>query len=381
MIPQLINYLSKHIWFNILVYLVLVAFIIVLASLLSNFCVLLKQKLHLSDGVIAGIIMSIITSLPELITCIAAVISNKKGSIGVGDIIGSNIFDITILSFFLLLFVYFFWKQKVNNVNITTLVFCFVDCIIVFLGMLSDHYLPWLSWNGFNFWSLILFGSYILWFYFVFKNQKIEKQDILQDFVKHENKYFKKFNAFWLVLIIIGLSLVLSIVSVLICDASVCLIFNHWKINETFGGALLLGVSTSLPEVICCIDLAYKKEYNMLISTMIGSCCFNFFILTFGNIAYMFIWNGENSMYEFNKYSIIQILALACIIALAYIYCRFNALKKHCKRNNVIGINAFLLLIIIFVFISYLFLNLVYSSELFLFENNTFWTKLFGFLL
>jgi hypothetical protein len=30
----------------------------------------------------------------------------------------------------------------------------------------------------------------------VLKNQKIEKQDILQDFVKHENKYFKKFNAF-----------------------------------------------------------------------------------------------------------------------------------------------------------------------------------------
>ena len=41
---------------------------------LSYFCVIKKQKLHLTDGVIAGIIMSIITSLPELVICITTII-------------------------------------------------------------------------------------------------------------------------------------------------------------------------------------------------------------------------------------------------------------------------------------------------------------------
>ncbi|MCQ3907919.1 MAG: hypothetical protein MJ219_04365 [Mycoplasmoidaceae bacterium] len=62
----------------------------------------MKEKAHLSDGVVAGILLGVITSLPELVTCIASVIVHGTGSIGFGDIIGSNIFDIFILSICLL---------------------------------------------------------------------------------------------------------------------------------------------------------------------------------------------------------------------------------------------------------------------------------------
>ena len=358
MIPQFVNYLNKYLWLNILIYFLLIILIIVIASLLSNFCVILKQKIYLSDGIIASIILSIITSLPELITCITTIMINKKGSTGVGDIVGSNIFDLTILCFFLLVYVCFFIKQKINNINIVTLTFCFVSAIIMFFGMLTDKYLPYLSWHGFNFWSLILFISYIWCFYFVFKDQKTKKHDILQNFIKQKNKYFNNLKPLWIILIIIMLSLVLSLISVLISDASTILIFNHWQINETFGGALLLGVSTSLPEVICCIDLAHKKEYNMLVSTMVGSCCFNFFILGLGNIVLSFVSNGKELMYEFDKHSIIQTIVLVAIIIVLALYFYFNKHKNINKKNRIIFTNTFLLSLVIIAFIIYLFLNL-----------------------
>lgn len=360
MIPQFVNYLNRYLWLNISIYLVLIVLIFVVTTSLSNFCVILKQKLHLTDGVIAGIIMSIITSLPELVTCITTIIINKKGSIGVGDVIGSNIFDFTTLSIFLLIGVYFFSKQKINKINTVTLAFCFASCIIVWLGMITDKYFSWLTWHGFNFWSLVLFVAYIFCFYLIFKDQKDNRQVDAQKLIKKKNNYFNNLKAFWLILIIITLSLVLLLISILISDASISLIFNHWQINETFGGALLLGVSTSLPEIICCISFAQKKEYNMLISTMVGSCCFNFFILSLSNIVLSFIWEVGNLMYAFDKYSIIQILVLTIIICLFGLYFYFNRHKNINNKNRIIGVNIFLLILIILVFITYIFVNLTF---------------------
>ena len=120
----------------------------------------------------------------------------------------------------------------------------------------------------------------------------------------------------------------------------------------------MLGVSTSLPEVICCIDLAHKKEYNMLISTMVGSCCFNFFILGLGNIVLSFVSNGQGLMYEFDKYSIIQIIILVVIIIVLALYFYFNKHKNINKKNKIIYTNIFFLSLVVITFIIYLFLNL-----------------------
>ncbi|MCQ2748250.1 MAG: hypothetical protein MJ223_03340 [Mycoplasmoidaceae bacterium] len=67
--------------------------------------------------------------------------------------------------------------------------------------------------------------------------------------------------------------------------------------KESFGGALFLGVATSLPEVVCCINLCIHKEYTMVIDTIVGSTIFNLFVLVIANIALACI-PGSNPIYS-----------------------------------------------------------------------------------
>ncbi|MCQ2748249.1 MAG: hypothetical protein MJ223_03335 [Mycoplasmoidaceae bacterium] len=72
--------------------------IVVVTTILSKLCVILKIKANLSSGVIAGLLLGVITSLPELVTCLVSAIATKSGELGFGDIIGSNNFDIFVLA-------------------------------------------------------------------------------------------------------------------------------------------------------------------------------------------------------------------------------------------------------------------------------------------
>ncbi|MCQ3915092.1 MAG: hypothetical protein MJ201_05115 [Mycoplasmoidaceae bacterium] len=48
----------------------------------------------------------------------------------------------------------------------------------------------------------------------------------------------------------------------------------------------MLGVATSLPELIAVATLAIDNRYNMMINSMAGSCAFNMTILFACNVAY-----------------------------------------------------------------------------------------------
>ncbi|MCQ3915097.1 MAG: hypothetical protein MJ201_05140 [Mycoplasmoidaceae bacterium] len=98
----IIDFFNSSFPITISLYCVLLVSVVVITTLLSKLCVILKEKAHLSDGVVAGLLLGVITSLPELVTCIASILVHKTGSLGFGDIIGSNIFDIFILAVCLL---------------------------------------------------------------------------------------------------------------------------------------------------------------------------------------------------------------------------------------------------------------------------------------
>ncbi|MCQ3915094.1 MAG: hypothetical protein MJ201_05125 [Mycoplasmoidaceae bacterium] len=76
----------------------------VLATLVTKFAVTIKDKAELPDGVIGGILIGAITSVPEFITAIgytinAATIGPEYGNPGAvfGDVIGSNMFCMLII--------------------------------------------------------------------------------------------------------------------------------------------------------------------------------------------------------------------------------------------------------------------------------------------
>ncbi len=66
------------------------------ARLLVDNGALLAARLGVPEGVIAVTIIAVGTSLPELVTAIAAIVK-KQGALSVGNILGSNIIDTTLI--------------------------------------------------------------------------------------------------------------------------------------------------------------------------------------------------------------------------------------------------------------------------------------------
>ena len=87
---------KKTIWINVLKFIGGAAGVVGGAELLVRNGQSLALAAGVPEGVIAVTLVAIGTSLPELVTTITAIVK-KKSSISVGNIIGANIFDMTLI--------------------------------------------------------------------------------------------------------------------------------------------------------------------------------------------------------------------------------------------------------------------------------------------
>ena len=90
------NASSRNIWLSVLMILGGLAALIGGGHLFVNSATSIAKDLGISDKFIAITILAGGTSMPELATCIAAAIK-KKGQLALGNIIGSNIFNILLI--------------------------------------------------------------------------------------------------------------------------------------------------------------------------------------------------------------------------------------------------------------------------------------------
>ena len=74
---------------------ILVSVAVVLLSIkASRYIDLIDQKSSLSGAFLGGVLLSAVTSLPELFTSISATLLLEKPSLCLGNILGSNIFNL-----------------------------------------------------------------------------------------------------------------------------------------------------------------------------------------------------------------------------------------------------------------------------------------------
>lgn len=365
----IIDFFNSSFPITISLYCILLVSVVVITTLLSKLCVILKEKAHLSDGVVAGLLLGVITSLPELVTCIASVLVHKTGSLGFGDIIGSNIFDIFILAVCLLVCVWMFRKHKANQVNTMTLVFTGVGTIFVLLAMVASNFIPALVWHGFNFFSILILASYGASIFFMTRGAKVKtnSKEGLTEIKQAKQSRLFKLNLGWVITLIAIVSIVLIACAVFLTFTSESLIFNHWSSvfgteeKASFGGALLLGVVTSLPEIVCCINLCIHKEYNMVIDTIVGSTSFNLSILTIANIVYACLTQQAGTMYDWNSYNLTQVIVGIVMIAvmIAYLVANSNKYKNKLKDKQILAINISLLSLVVIAYIVFLVLGFI----------------------
>ena len=234
------------------IFFLILAFLTAFISIkLSYYGDLLSKQTKLASAFIGGLIIASITSLPEFVTSISAVIIDNP-ALSFGDILGSNMFNIFVLSIYNL---YFFKKNIFNNKN--KYIF---ECLILIL----EYIFIWLNLKFIT--TSILILLYLIYSIKTIKNVKEE------DNISNKEKYvLLKF------IINVFLLIILSILLTISAD-NITRIYPN--IASSSVGAILLGITTSLPEVVTTFSLIKLNNYNMAISNIIGSNIFNFLVLS-----------------------------------------------------------------------------------------------------
>ncbi len=223
----------------------------------------LAKKYNIPDLVIGLTIVAFGTSAPELVVNIVASVDGLS-DIVLANIIGSNNFNLFIilgiagLVYPITVQSSTAWREIPISLIITIVLFALANDFFINQNSVISRL------DG-----IILLISFICFLYYIFKQMKTEKIEVVP--------YIQKSNITIWTLILIGFS-GLIIGGKLVVDNSID-IATDLGISQKIIGLTIIAAGTSLPELITSIVAALKKNSDIAIGNVIGSNIFNILLI------------------------------------------------------------------------------------------------------
>ena len=279
------------------------------AEILISSAIAIGKNLRISEFFIGLIVVGFGTSLCELVVSIDAVL---KGSpdISVGNVIGSNIANILLVTFAAGL------TSELKSIKVSKFDLSFhlgthvIFGLIFVFAFLSTKY-------GLLF--ILLFSFYL---FRSFKNSDAnDKDEIIL-----ENDFFSKISfknpflyGFPISLFAIGITLFGADITV---DSAIS-ISTILDISDSFIGLTIIALGTSLPEIATSVTAAKKGKSNIIVGNIIGSNIYNILlILGFTSLFNSFSYNKDILLDD------VYFLSFAAIIFTLFILKRIRIGKK-----------------------------------------------------
>ena len=304
------------IWW-LLIYLVLASLVVFLSIKLSTFVDLLDKKTKVSGALLGGILLAGVTSLPELFTSLTGTLIVGDNKLVLGNIMGSDFFDIMIFGVVYFLFFKKFTQGKVGKQHYLTCLFTGLMLITVTIAAFVFNKNGWLL-GWFNPMSLLIIAIYVISVIFTPKTEEKEEQE-------EEVQTKLTVKQIWILLAVFSVILIGASIGVTMVTEQ---IVTGFDIGHTFGGSLFLGVATSLPEVTATISLCKKKNFNAAYGDILGSCVFNIIILAFADA----ISFKAGPLYTINSDSFMLMIGTAFCLLLTFVSILFIR-SKYFKNN------------------------------------------------
>ncbi len=285
----------------ILSYAFLASIVVFLSIKLANYVDLIDKKTNLSGAFIGGVILAAVTSLPELFTSVSAVTIIDEANLVLGNIMGSNIFNMAVLGFLMVFFSKRFSRSTIGKSHYITTIFTVVLFILMILALFFKNIEQ--TFFGISMYSVIIVALYVFSIRFM-------AGDTAEDTSEDTSSLTLKQIVVRFIICTI-LLVTSSILITLVTDK----LATELNLGATLAGALFLGVVTSLPELTSCVALARKNNFNACVGNIMGSGIFNFFILSIADILYRkgSVYMGESV--EGTAISSTQYLAIFGLIA------------------------------------------------------------------
>lgn len=273
-------------------FLILATIIVCGSILLSKQANIIEENSKL-NAVFIGSMLALATSLPELATSLTSTLIGSS-AMSISNILGSNIFNIMILAIMNIIFfnkvVYSKIKSSTNKINLfSLLIYASLSITIVFDPKIFII-------NNVNITSFVIIIIYAL----ALKNTS-QDDELNTDNKNKDSNLLKRATITFIItaIVILITSIELSKVAQLIMIQS--------GLSASFVGAVFIGISTSLPELITCFTLISIGSYNMAASGVLSSNLFNFLILAIVDII------DKGSLYSSSDNGTIVLLSLGTL--------------------------------------------------------------------
>lgn len=312
---------------------------------LSYYGDLISLKSGLGKAWVGLILMASVTSLPELVIGISSVTVVGSSDLAVGNVLGSCVFNLAILSLLdaLLPGQPILTRVPASNVlaaTLGTILLCMVG-----LGLFLPNEVQIMNWIGgtsLGFLIIYLVSIRLLHTYGRKNNPAIGAANPPEE---GNVKMSLRRVIMWY-----------SVHAVMVIAAAIVLpyfadqIALATGIGQSFLGTLLLAASSSLPEVAVSVSAARIGNAEMAVGNLFGSNIFNILLLTVSDIFYV----PGNLLKDASESNIVTVLAIIAMNAVAIAGLTFRPEKK---AFRFFAWDSILILFLYVVTMLYIFYN------------------------
>ena len=308
----------------------IVATIVVFAAVkASHYIDLIDRTTKLSGAFLGGVLLSAVTSLPEFFTSLSATLFLDKPALCIGNILGSDLFNVAMLSVMVLLAMRSFRRAQIGRGNIIVALYMVLIYGIMLLNYFGILDVELMTINVITF---LFVGIYALAVRHLAGESSEECDECGEDEVKLSLRQIVTRFAIAAVVIV-----VMSVVLTYITDD----IATKYNLGVGLAGAIFLGVATSLPEVASTIALVRMRNYDIAVGNIVGSNLFNFLVLCTAD----FFSRGE--VYDYSDFNVVKLLffgAAATLLSVPMLKCRGWIVRSLCAICIVACYIGFLLM-------------------------------------
>jgi cation:H+ antiporter len=288
------------------------------------------------------ILMASVTSLPELITGISSVAIVKAPDLAAGDIFGSCVFNLLILSVLdtrikkpIL--------SMVKSSHIVAAIFGIILLTVAGMAIFLSQAAPSILWV--SSFTIVLFAIYLVAVWSMFKYEQRES---------HESPFVADATSDPL-----GLKKVIwkyAINAFIVISAAVFLpyfgehIAEDTGLGNSFFGTLFIAAATSLPELVVSLSALRMGVLDIAVGNLLGSNVFNMFILGVDDVFYK-----EGSLFKSispaHLLSVFITIIMTAVVGLGIVF------KPKKKQAWLLGLDTLIILLLYIVLVIYLFIN------------------------
>ena len=294
-------------------------------------------KIFKIPAIVVGLtIVAFGTSAPEASVSITGAINGSNG-ISIGNIIGSNLFNLFfVLAVSALISPVAIKRYLVKRDLMMMLISSLL--MVAFLFLFPSNGQPALVW----FEGLILLVIFIIYLVVMIKKEikqsKIKMHVVSKEYAEEEfNVSTKKQNG-WLSFLFLVLSLIGIVVGGTFVNVGAKGIVVNIGASETLAGLTVCAIGTSLPELVTSLVAMKKNENDIAVGNVVGSNIFNI-MLILGSCALIV-------PQSFDVFAMADIIIMAVLFIVFMIYAIFNN-----RLGKKMAISMIIMYVLYFAFI------------------------------